>query len=69
MRVRELLQTKIKCARKFFDEIGRRINENREKYGVVTSYADLMPIVRIAAEGFLTIDLHRRHIIDLSCLE
>lgn len=49
MKMRELEQTKIKCARKFFDEIGRRINEDRVKYEVVTIYADLMAIVRSAA--------------------
>ena len=49
MKMRELEQTKIKCARKFFDEIGRRINEDRVKYDVVTSYAELMAIVRNAA--------------------
>ena len=46
MKMRELEQTKIKCARKFFDEIGRRINEDRVKYGVVTSYAELMSLVK-----------------------
>jgi type III restriction enzyme len=49
MKMRELEQTKIKCARKFFDEIGRRINEDRVKYGVVTSYADLIALVREVA--------------------
>jgi type III restriction enzyme len=38
MKMRELEQTKIKCARKFFDEIGRMINEDRVRYDVVTSY-------------------------------
>jgi type III restriction enzyme len=47
--MRELEQTKIKCARKFFDEIGRRINEDRVKYGVVTSYAELMALVKEVA--------------------
>ncbi len=46
IKMRELEQTKIKCARKFFDEIGRRINEDRVKYGVVTSYAELMSLVK-----------------------
>lgn len=49
MKMRELEQTKIKCARKFFDEIGRRINEDRVKYGVVTSYAELMALVKEVA--------------------
>jgi type III restriction enzyme len=47
--MRELEQTKIKCARKFFDEIGRRINEDRVKYAVVTSYAELMALVKEVA--------------------
>jgi type III restriction enzyme len=49
MKMRELEQTKIKCARKFFDEIGRRINNDRVKYDVVTSYADLMALVENVA--------------------
>ena len=49
MKMRELEQTKIKCARKFFDEIGRRINEDRVRYGVVTSYAELMTLVKEVA--------------------
>ena len=47
--MRELEATKIKCARKFFDEIGRQINDNRVKYGVVTSYTDLMALVKNVA--------------------
>ncbi len=46
MKMRELEQTKIKCARKFFDEIGRRINDNSVKYDVVTSYSELMALVK-----------------------
>lgn len=46
MKMRELEQTKIKCARKFFDEIGRRINDNSVKYDVVTSYSELMTLVK-----------------------
>lgn len=46
MKMRELEQTKIKCARKFFDEIGRRINDDQVKYDVVTSYSDLMALVK-----------------------
>jgi type III restriction enzyme len=49
MKMRELEQTKIKCARKFFDEIGRQINEDRVKYDVVTSYSDLMALVKNVA--------------------
>lgn len=49
MKMRELEQTKIKCARKFFDEIGRRINDNKVRYDLVTSYADLMALVKKVA--------------------
>jgi type III restriction enzyme len=49
MKLREIENTKIACARKFFDEIGRRISEDRVKYAVVTSYEKLMDIVGRAA--------------------
>lgn len=45
MKLREIENTKIACARKFFDEIGRRVSEDRIKYDVVTSYEKLMDIV------------------------
>ncbi|MEA3640011.1 MAG: DEAD/DEAH box helicase family protein [Lamprobacter sp.] len=45
MKLREIEQTKIACARKFFDEIGQRISEDRVKYDVVTDYAKLMDVV------------------------
>lgn len=49
MKLREIENTKIACARKFFDEIGRRMSEDRVKYDVVTSYEKLMDIVGQAA--------------------
>jgi type III restriction enzyme len=49
MKLREIENTKIACARKFFDEIGRRVFEDRVKYDVVTDYAKLMDIVGRAA--------------------
>lgn len=50
MKLREIENTKIACARKFFDEIGRRVTEDRVKYDVVNSYEKLMDIVgRVAA--------------------
>jgi type III restriction enzyme len=49
MKLREIENTKIECARKFFDEIGRRVAEDRVKYDVVTSYEKLMDIVGRAA--------------------
>jgi type III restriction enzyme len=42
-------KTKTDCARKFFDEIGKRIDADRVKYDVVTSYEKLMDIVGRAA--------------------
>ncbi|MBS3961633.1 MAG: DEAD/DEAH box helicase family protein [Sandarakinorhabdus sp.] len=49
MKLREIENTKIACARKFFDEIGQRVSEERVKYDVVTSYKKLMDIVGRAA--------------------
>ncbi len=45
MKLREIEKTKIACARKFFDEIGRRVSADRVKYDVVTSYEKLMDVV------------------------
>lgn len=45
MKLREIENTKIACARKFFEEIGRRVSEDRVKYDVVTDYTKLMGIV------------------------
>jgi type III restriction enzyme len=53
MKLREIEKTKIACARKFFDEIGQRVSEDRVKYDVVTSYEKLMEIV--AGTGVNTI--------------
>lgn len=45
MKLREIENTKIACARQFFNEIGQRVSEDRVKYDVVTSYEKLMDIV------------------------
>ena len=45
MELRPIEQTKIECARKFFDEINRRIDPEHVKYDVVTSYGKLMELV------------------------
>jgi type III restriction enzyme len=45
MKLREIEKTKIECARKFFTEIGERVEKSRVKYEVVTDYAKLMDIV------------------------
>ncbi|MDD5596469.1 MAG: DEAD/DEAH box helicase family protein [Victivallaceae bacterium] len=45
MELREIEKTKIKCARKFFDEINRKLNPENVKYDVVNSYSKLMEVV------------------------
>jgi type III restriction enzyme len=45
MDLRPVEDTKIKCARKFFDELNERISENKVKYGVADSYSKLMEVV------------------------
>ena len=45
MKLREIEKTKIECARKFFDEIGKSIATDRVKYDVVTDYGKLMGLV------------------------
>ena len=57
MELREIEKIKIKCARKFFDEINRKINPDNVKYDVVNSYSKLMEIVgdgRISKMGGFT---------------
>jgi len=45
MKLREIEKTKIECARKFFDEISKRISADQVKYDVVTDYGKLMDLV------------------------
>jgi type III restriction enzyme len=45
MDLREIETTKIKCARKFFDEMNRRFAPENVKYDVVDSFSKLMQIV------------------------
>ena len=45
MELRAIEEKKIECARKFFEEINRRIDPEHVKYDVVTSYGKLMEIV------------------------
>ncbi|MBW2100332.1 MAG: DEAD/DEAH box helicase family protein [Deltaproteobacteria bacterium] len=47
MELREIEKTKIECARKFFDEINRKINPENVKYDVVNSFEKLMEIVGV----------------------
>ncbi|WP_411817375.1 type III restriction-modification system endonuclease [Hyphococcus sp. DH-69] len=45
MALREIERTKIKCARKFFDEVNERLDADKVKYDVVTDFATLMDII------------------------
>ena len=47
MELREIEKTRIKCARKFFDEINRKIDPKKVKYDVVDGYGTLMDIVGV----------------------
>ncbi len=49
MKLRGIENTKIACARKFFDEIGRLVSEDRVKYDVVVSYGNLLDIIHCGA--------------------
>lgn len=49
MKLREIENTKIACARKFFDEISKQVTKDRVRYDVVTDYAKLLDIVGKAA--------------------
>ena len=46
MVLNEIEKTKIKCARKFFDEINRKYAPENVKYDVVNSFSKLMDLVR-----------------------
>lgn len=46
MELREIENTKIKCARKFFDEMNKRFAPKNVKYDVVDSYGKLMEVVK-----------------------
>lgn len=47
MELREIEKTRIECARKFFDEVNRKINPKNVKYDVVNSYGKLMELVGV----------------------
>ncbi len=49
---REIEKTKIECARKFFDEINRKINPDNVRYDVVSSFGKLMEIVGPGTSAF-----------------
>jgi len=46
MNLREIEKSKIKCARKFFDQMSRRFAPENVKYDVVDSFARLMEVVK-----------------------
>lgn len=46
MELREIEKTKIKCARKFFDQMNRRYAPENVRYDVVDSFGKLMDIVK-----------------------
>ncbi len=46
MALNEIEKTKIKCARKFFDEINRKFAPENVKYDVVNSFGKLMELVK-----------------------
>jgi type III restriction enzyme len=46
MQLNEIEKTKIKCARKFFDEMNRRFAPENVKYDVVDSFGKLMEVVK-----------------------
>lgn len=46
MELREVEKTKIKCARKFFDQVNRQYAPENVKYDVVDSFGKLMEIVK-----------------------
>lgn len=46
MELREIEKTKIRCARKFFDELNQRFAPENVKYDVVDSFAKLMEVVK-----------------------
>jgi type III restriction enzyme len=54
MELREIEKTKIECARKFFDEINRKINPENVKYDMVNSFSKLMDIVGAGNAAQLT---------------
>lgn len=49
MELREIEATKIKCARKFFEEINANISPKRVTYDVVNSYEKLIEVVGVTA--------------------
>ena len=49
MKLREIENKKIKCARKLFEEISQRVTEDHIRYDVVTDYDELIELVNPVA--------------------
>ena len=47
LQLRAIEETKIRCAEKFFEQISRKVDPERVRYGVVNSYERLMEIVGV----------------------
>ena len=47
MELRGIENTKIECARKFFEKINQRISTDKVKYDVIDSYGRLMEVVGV----------------------
>lgn len=45
LKLREIVKTKIECARQFFVELNEQIASDKVKYDVVTDYAKLTDLV------------------------
>ena len=45
MKLRGIEERKIECARKFFDEINRKVSSDQVKHDVVTDYGKLMVVL------------------------
>jgi type III restriction enzyme len=50
MQLKAIEEKKIECAGKFFDEINRRVDPEKVRYDVVTSYGKLMEIVGVCGK-------------------
>ena len=48
LQLRAIEETKIKCAEKFFEQISRKVDPEKVRYGVVDSFGKLMEIVGVA---------------------
>ena len=45
MELREIEKSKIECAKKFFEGLNKKIDKNKVKYDVVSTFSKLMEIV------------------------